>query len=72
MTQSCWLAENAEDMRRSLQCLQSWCSEEWSVEINVEKSAMMHMRKKRVDRCAATFKIDMDVIPWVSSYTVSI
>ena len=43
------LAENAEDMRRSLQCLQFWC-EEWSVEINVEKSAMMHMRKKRVDR----------------------
>ena len=61
------LAENAEDMRRSLQCLQTWC-EEWSVEINVEKSAMMHMRKKRVDRCAATFKIGMNEIPWVSSY----
>ena len=42
--------------------------EEWSVEINVEKSAMIHMRKKRVDRCAAAFNIDMDEIPWVSSY----
>ena len=61
------LAESAEDMRKSLQCLQSWC-EEWSVRINVEKSAMMHMRKKRVDRCEATFKIGMDEIPWVSSY----
>ena len=61
------LAESAEDMRKSLQCLQSWC-EEWSVRINVEKSAMMHIRKKRVDRCAATFKIGMDEIPWVSSY----
>ena len=61
-----FLAENAEDMRRSLQCLQSWC-EEWSMEINVEKSDMMYMRKKRVDRCAATFKIGMDEIPWVSS-----
>ena len=40
----------AEDMRRSLQCLQSWC-EEWSAKVNVEKSAIMHMRKKRVDRC---------------------
>ena len=35
--------------------------------INVEKSAMMHMRKKRVDSCAATFKIGMDEISWVSS-----
>ncbi len=32
------LAESAEDMRKSLQCLQTWC-EEWSVEINVEKTA---------------------------------
>ena len=59
------LAESAEDMRRSLQCLQSWC-EEWSMEINGEKSAMMHMRKRRVDRCAATW-CGMDEIPWVSS-----
>ena len=48
-------------MRRSLQCLQAWC-EEWSVEINGENSAMMHMRKRRVDRCAATFKSGMDEI----------
>ena len=34
----------------------------------MKKSAMMHMRKKRVDRCAATFKIGMGDIPWVSSY----
>ena len=39
------LAENAEDMKRSLQCLQAWC-EKWSVEINAEKSVMMHMRKR--------------------------
>ena len=41
------LAEKAVDMKRNLQCLQSWC-EERSVEINVEKSVMMHMRKRRV------------------------
>ena len=33
------LAESAKDMRRSLQCLQSWC-EEWCMEINGEKSAI--------------------------------
>ena len=37
------LAENADDM--SLQCLQSWC-EKWSVEMNVEKSAVMHEKKR--------------------------
>ena len=37
--------------------------EEWSVEINGGKSAMMRMRKRRVDRCAVTFKIGMDEIP---------
>ena len=30
---------------------------------------MMHMRKRRVDRCAATSKIGMDEIPRHSSYT---
>ena len=30
------LAESADDMRKSLQCLQRWC-EKWSVEINVKK-----------------------------------
>ena len=39
------LAESADDMRKSLQCLQSWC-EKWSVEKNVEKSAVMHMKKE--------------------------
>ena len=38
------LAESADDMRKSLQCLQSWC-EKWSVEINVEKSVVMHEKK---------------------------
>ena len=38
------------------------------MEINEEKSAMMHTRKRRLDRCAATFKIGINEIPWVSSY----
>ena len=37
------------------------------MEIN-EKSAMMHTRKRRLDRCAAAFKIGINEIPWVSSY----
>ena len=34
----------------------------------MEKSATMHMRKRRVDRCSATFEIGVDEIPWVCSY----
>ena len=45
------LAESAEDMRKSLQCLQSWC-EEWSVRINVEKSAMMHEEEESGQMCS--------------------
>ena len=61
------LAENAEDMKRSLQCLQAWC-EKWFVEINAEKSAMMHMRKRGADGCSDTFNIGENEIPFVSTY----
>ena len=61
------LAESADDMRKSLQCLQSWC-EKWSVEINVEKSAVMHMRKSGINKCAEQFRIGDEVLPWVSTY----
>ena len=53
------LAENAEDMKRSLQCLQAWC-EKWSVEIKAEKSAMRHMRKRGADGCSDTLNIGED------------
>ena len=61
------LAESADDMRKSLQCLQSWC-EKWSVEINVEKSAVMHMRKRGIKKCVDQFRIGGEVLPWVSTY----
>ena len=61
------MAESDEEMKKSLQCLQSWC-EKWSVEINVGKSAGMHMRKRGVDRCSSIFQIGEDVIPMVSTY----
>ena len=39
------LAEDEKLMRRGLEVLMEWC-DEWSVEVNVEKSGIMHMRRK--------------------------
>ena len=47
--------------------LTSLC-EKWFVEINAEKSAMMHMRKRGADGCSDTFNIGENEIPFVSTY----
>ena len=39
------LAEDEKLMRRGLEVLMEWC-DEWSLEVNVEKSGIMHMRRK--------------------------
>ena len=62
------LAGNAEDMKRSPQCLQAW-HEGWSVKANVEKSAVMHMRKGGwIDVLTLSTNINKDEIPLVPTY----
>ena len=39
------LAEDEQLMRGGLEVQMEWC-DEWSVEVNVEKSGIMHMRRK--------------------------
>ena len=43
------LAEDEKLMRRGLEVLMEWC-DEWSMEVNVEKSGIMHMRRKAMKR----------------------
>ena len=43
------LAEDEKLMRQGLEFLMEWC-DEWAVEVNVEKSGIMHMRRKGVKR----------------------
>ena len=38
-------ADNEEGMRVSLEALSGWCKQ-WSVEVNVEKCGVMHMRRR--------------------------
>ena len=48
------LAENEEQVKRDLKVLEEWCKE-WAVEVNVEKSGMMHIRRRGVKRTAGAF-----------------
>ena len=48
------LAKNEEQVKRGLKVLEEWCKE-WAVEVNVEKSGAMHIRRRGVKRTAETF-----------------
>ena len=48
------LAEDEKLMRQGLEFLMEWC-DEWAVEVNVEKSGIMHMRRKGVKRTVGRF-----------------
>ena len=43
-------------MKRGLEVLMEWC-DEWSVEVHVQKSGVMHMRRKRVKRTVERFYV---------------
>ena len=47
-------AENGEGMRVSLGVLSGLCKQ-WSVEVNVEKCGVMHMRRRGVKRTQKNF-----------------
>ena len=51
-------AENEEEVKRGLKVLEEWCKE-WGVEVNVEKSGVMHIRRRGVKRTVETFLLMM-------------
>ena len=52
------LAENEEQVKRGLKVLEEWCKE-WAVEVIVEKSGVMHIRRRGVKRTAETLLLMM-------------
>ena len=48
------LAEDEVQVNRGLMVLAEWCRE-WAVEVNVEKSGVMHMRRRGIKRTGETF-----------------
>ena len=60
-------ADNEEGMRVSLEVLSEWCKQ-WSVEVNVEKCGVMHMRTRGVKRPGENFYVDSKEIEVVEEY----
>ena len=54
-------------MRESFECMVRWC-DEWGVEINMEKSGIMHLRKRTIKRSNIRFVIGHREIPMVAEY----
>ena len=61
------LAEDEKLLKRGLEVLMEWCKE-WSVEVNVEKSGVMHMRRKGVKRTVERFYVGGKEIGVVEEY----
>ena len=64
---TCLVASDVSGIRRSLDVLVEWC-EEWGVEVNVAKSGIMHICKKKEERCEVVYKVKGEAIPMVSSH----
>ena len=61
------LAENEEQVKRGLKVLEEWCKE-WGVEVNVEKSGVMHIRRRGIKRTVETVFVNDERIGVVEEY----
>jgi len=53
-------AEDEKLMRWGLEVLMDWC-DEWAVEVNVEKSGILHMRRKGMKRTVPCLNIHFNI-----------
>ena len=60
-------AEDEKSIRLGLDVLMGWCWE-WSVEVNGEKSGVMHMRRKGVKRVKEKLYVGEEEIVVVEEY----
>ena len=59
--------EDVEVLEQSLIVLEKWCSR-WGMKVNVEKSSIIHFRKKSCLQWDHEFSIGGEVIPTVTKY----
>ena len=59
------LAENEEQVK----VLEEWCKE-WGVEVNVEKSGVMHIRRRGIKRTVETFLLMMRGLELLRSISI--
>ena len=60
-------ASDGPGIKNSLDVSVRWC-DEWGVKINVQKSGIMHIRQKKMERADVRYVIDNVEIPVVSKY----
>ena len=61
------LAENEDDLQYLIFIVECWCRK-WRLEINLAKTNIMHVRKKRVNRSMFMFLFDSQPVPYCSVY----
>ena len=61
------VASDVSGIKRSLDVLVKWY-EEWGVKINLAKSGIVHICKKKAEQCEVVYEVEGEAIPMVLSY----
>ena len=61
------ITENEEDMQSLLFIVQNWC-QKWRLEVNLEKTNILHVRTKRKNQSRFTFLFNCQPVPYCQSY----
>ena len=61
------LSDSEEDLQCMLNCFANWCHK-WQLLVNVNKSNVLHFRRKSVPQSNFVFKIKSDVLSYVPKY----
>ena len=61
------VANSPEKLNTLLRRLDEWCVQ-WALELNIEKSQIVHFRPKRVQRTNFEFKLNNEILKYVSNY----
>ena len=61
------LAENENDLQSMLEIVENWCRK-WRLEINLNKTNVMHVRKKRKPQSRFCFLLNLQPVSYCQSY----
>jgi len=62
-----FLASTAEGLQEQLETLNNW-STKWALNVNIDKTKVLHVRKASVARCEYRFKLGDLVVDYTSQY----
>jgi hypothetical protein len=62
-----YLASTAEGLQEQLETLNNW-STKWALNVNIDKTKVLHVRKASVALCEYRFKLGNLVVDYTSQY----